>query len=104
MPNPTARYRLIRVDEVDVFVVGDYASYNDAIVARDDDVIEVLANTGGWYQQITHRILETDRRGRRATWTLACAVGVDPNRPCPPDHLDLIQTRHWLTTVHPWVT
>jgi hypothetical protein len=94
-------YRLIRVDGVEIMVVDDYASYAEAIVARDDDVIKVLAGSGGRYQQITHWILGTDRHGRGASRTVACAVGVDPARPRPLDHLDLIETAHWLTTVHP---
>ena len=102
MTNSTAGYRLIRVSDVELFVVGDYTSYNDAIVARDDDVITVLAATGGWYQIITHWILPKGVGTREPVATVACAVGIDPSRPVPPSQADLNDTRAWLDFAHPW--
>lgn len=100
MTNPTCGYRLIRVDDVEIFVVGDYVSYDAAMVARDDDVITVLAASGGWYRVITHWILPKGMTSHEAVATVACAVGVDPTRPAPPSQADLDDTRRWLANVH----
>ncbi|HVW80251.1 MAG TPA: hypothetical protein VG899_15520 [Mycobacteriales bacterium] len=93
-------YRLIRIVNDQVLAIDDFATYRAALRARDDDVITVLAETGGYYLVITHWILPAGRNRNEPVTTVVCAVGVDPNRPTPPGPHDLLDTRAWLASAH----
>jgi len=98
-----APYELLAVlgiDETGARWIGRYWSYEEALRARDEDVLHQLAARGGWYTLIEHVIVGPGLRGPRAVHSHATALGVDPAAGRIPAPDDLDDARGWLTTIH----
>jgi hypothetical protein len=79
--------------------IGRYRTYDEALRARDEDVIEQLAGSGGWYTLIEHVIVRPGLRGPRTAHRHATALGVDPAAGRVPSPDDFDDARSWLTAI-----
>jgi hypothetical protein len=79
--------------------IGRYRSYDEALRARDKDVLDQLAARGGWYTLIEHVIVGPGPAGLRAAHPHATALGLDPAAGRVPSPDDLDDARHWLIAI-----
>jgi hypothetical protein len=79
--------------------IGRYRSYEEALRARDDNVIDQLAARGGWYTLVEHLIVGPGLQGPLTVHRHATALGVDPAVGRVPGPDDLDDARHWLAFV-----
>lgn len=79
--------------------IGRYPSYDEALRARDKDVLDELAARGGWYAVIEHMIVGPGLAGPRTAHRHATALGVDPAAGRVPSPDDIDDARRWLTAV-----
>jgi hypothetical protein len=79
--------------------VGRYQTYEDALRARDEDVLRELAARGGWYTLIEHVIVGPGLQGPRTVHRHATALGVDPTAGRVPNPEDLDDARRWLSAI-----
>ena len=79
--------------------IGRYRTYEEALRARDEDVIAQLAARGGWYTLIDHMIVGPGLRGPKTVHRHATALGVDPAAGRVPGPDDLDDARHWLAAL-----
>lgn len=79
--------------------IGRHATYDAALRARDNDVLDQLAARGGWYTLIEHLIVGPGLQGPRTVHRHATAVGVDPAAGRVPSPDDLDDARSWLTAI-----
>ena len=79
--------------------IGRYGTYDAALRARDDDVLDQLAARGGWYTPIEHVIVGPGLRGPRTAHRHATALGVDPAAGRVPSPDDLDDARSWLIAI-----
>ena len=86
-------------EEVALRWVGRYPTYEEALRARDEDVIAQLAERGGWYTLIEHVIVGPGLRGPKTLHRHATALGVDPAAGRVPGPQDLNDARHWLACI-----
>lgn len=91
----------LRTSEQDASLrpVGRYRTYEDALQARDEDVLRELAARGGWYTLIEHVIVGPGLQGPRTVHRHATALGVDPATGRVPDPEDLDDARRWLSAI-----
>lgn len=80
--------------------LGRFASYEAALLVRDEDVVRQLIEAGGWYVEVDHVILGPGLRGPETEHRLAAGVGIPPGPGTQPTQSDLDQTRHWLAQLH----
>lgn len=88
-----------RTEEAALGRIGRYRTYDEALRARDEDVIDQLAASGGWYMLIEHVIVGPGLRGPRTPHGLATALGVDPAAGRIPGPDDLDDARRWLVAI-----
>ena len=103
MANERAPYELLallRGEETGVRLIGRYRSYEEALRARDEDVLDQLGAGGGWYTLVEHVIVGPGLRGPRTVHPHATALGVDPAAGRIPTPDDLDDARRWLETIH----
>jgi hypothetical protein len=79
--------------------LGRYRNYDEALRARDADVIDQLAARGGWYTLIEHVIVGPGLKGPTTAHRHATALGVDPAAGRVPDPEDLEKARNWLACI-----
>jgi hypothetical protein len=77
--------------------IGRYRTYDEALRARDEDLLDQLAAHGGWYTLIEHVIVGPGLAGPRTAHRHASALGVDPAAGRVPSPDDLDDARSWLT-------
>jgi hypothetical protein len=98
-----APYELFAVpssgEEAALCRIGRYRTYDEALHARDEDVIDQLAARGGWYTLIEHVIVGPGLQGPRTAHRHATALGVDPAAGRVPNPDDLDDARQWLATI-----
>jgi hypothetical protein len=80
--------------------VGCYATFEAALVARDEHVLAQLEAGGGWYRVVEHAIIGPGRNGPHTVHANATALGVDPATGHAPTQEDLEDARRWLKTIH----
>lgn len=79
--------------------IGCYRTYDEALRARDEDVVKQLAARGGWYTLIEHMIVRPGLQGPRIVHRHATALGVDPAAGRVPSSDDLDDARQWLAAI-----
>jgi hypothetical protein len=98
-----AAYELLAVpadaEETALRRIGLYPTYDQALRARDEDVLDELAARGGWYTVIEHVIVGPGLGGPRTAHRHATALGVDPAAGRVPGPDDLDDARRWLTAI-----
>jgi hypothetical protein len=87
------------VEEAGLRRVGRYRAYEEALRARDEDVIDQLAARGGWYTLVAHVIVGPGLEGPRTVHRHATALGVDPAAGRVPSPHDLDDAREWLAAI-----
>jgi hypothetical protein len=94
-------YELQRVgtDMQQPTLLGHYPTYDDALRARDQDVLEQLERTGGHRIELLHLIVGPGRRGARTAHQLACSVG-QPTADPVDVAAELAATATWLSRIH----
>lgn len=98
-----AQYELLAMpadaEETALRRIGRYRTYDEALRARDEDVVDQLAARGGWYTLIEHVIVGPGLRGARTVHRHATALGVDPTAGRVPNPDDLDDARQWLAAI-----
>lgn len=98
-----AAYELFAVpagaEEAALRRIGRYLTYDEALRARDEDVLDQLVARGGWYTLIEHVIVGPGLAGPRTAHRHASALGVDPAAGRVPSPEDLDDARRWLTAI-----
>lgn len=98
-----AQYELLAVpagtEEAALRRIGRYQTYDEALRARDEDVVDQLAARGGWYTVIEHVIVGPGLAGTQTAHRHATAFGVDPAAGRVPSPDDFDDARRWLTAI-----
>lgn len=97
-----APYELVALptDDVDApRLLGWYRTYEQALRARDADVLDQLAAREGWYTVVEHAIVGPGLCGPRTVHRVATALGVDPATGLIPGAHDFDDARQWLATI-----
>jgi hypothetical protein len=94
-------YELQRVgtDMLDPTMLGHYPTYDDALLARDQDVLDQLEQAGGHRIELLHLIVGPGLRGARTAHQVACSVGQPTNGPVDVA-AELAATAMWLSRIH----
>jgi hypothetical protein len=79
--------------------IGHYRTYDEALRARDEDVLDELSARGGWYTLIEHVNVEPGLQGPRTAHLHATALGVNPAAGKVPSPHDLDDARQWLAAI-----
>lgn len=94
-------YELQRVgtDMQQTILLGRYPTYEDALHARDQDVLEQLEQAGGRHIELLHLIVGPGQRGARTAHQVACSVGQPTAGPVD-IAAELAATEAWLSRIH----
>jgi hypothetical protein len=94
-------YRLLALsDDGPARPVGAYPTYEAALLARIDDVIDQLRANDGWWLRIDHLIVGPGVDGADTDHPLCTGLGVDPAMDRVPVEQDLTDARRWLMFAH----
>jgi hypothetical protein len=107
MSTAPSRYRVFRVapstdPTVLIPVIGDFPDYAIAVRARDEDILQQLADNSWTYRTMAYWFHWRGPLGESEEWTTVTAAGVDPDRPEPPGMADAEDVRNWLAAIHGW--
>lgn len=80
-------------------LLGSYATYEAALHARDQDVLEQLEQARGHRIQPQHLIVGPGQRGARTAHQVVCSVGQPTGDPVDLA-AELAATEDWLRRIH----
>jgi hypothetical protein len=80
-------------------LLGHYPTYNEALCARDQDVLDQLEQAAGRRIELLHLIVGPGARGPRTAHQVACSVGQPTTGPVDVA-AELAATATWLSRIH----